>query len=140
MFLSFSFDSFKMWHIGFRTSSVTVSNYTFSYAERGKQDPSKPTMLFLHGFSAAKDMWWPFVKVNNSNCYILSNHFCYPFNKDKNLSTQLWWHLLLLNSLSIVGAQCSTFAVPNWWINLAIMRCLAQHFAVSNLNHCKLIN
>ncbi|XP_071784381.1 monoacylglycerol lipase ABHD6-like [Asterias amurensis] len=62
---------FKMWHIGFRTSSVTVGNYTFSYAERGKQDPSKPTMLFLHGFSAAKDMWWPFVKNLPSDWHIM---------------------------------------------------------------------
>ncbi|XP_022104049.1 monoacylglycerol lipase ABHD6-like [Acanthaster planci] len=53
---------FKMWHIGFRSKSVTVSKYTFSFAERGQPDPSRPSMLFLHGFSAAQDMWWPFVK------------------------------------------------------------------------------
>ena len=49
---------------GCKQRYLTDNGYTFSYAERGRFNCDKPTMLFLHGFSAGKDMFWPFMPVS----------------------------------------------------------------------------
>lgn len=48
-----------MWKMGFRTRYRITGGYTYCYAERGVANPDKPTLLFLHGFSADRDLYWP---------------------------------------------------------------------------------
>ncbi|XP_072025695.1 monoacylglycerol lipase ABHD6-like [Amphiura filiformis] len=48
-----------MWKMGFRKRYRITGGYTYCYAERGQANPDKPTLLLLHGFSAARDLWWP---------------------------------------------------------------------------------
>ncbi|XP_072025696.1 monoacylglycerol lipase ABHD6-like [Amphiura filiformis] len=55
------FTEVMMWKHGCKQRYQTVKDYKFSYAERGRFNPDKATMLYLHGYSAGKDMFWPFM-------------------------------------------------------------------------------
>lgn len=48
----------------FEVKYQTVGDFTYCYAERGKPSPNVPSILFLHGLSATKEMWFPMVTVS----------------------------------------------------------------------------
>ncbi len=42
---------------GLKVKTCSVGDFTWTYAERGKSDPNRPSLLFVHGFSSNKDNW-----------------------------------------------------------------------------------
>ncbi|XP_073324143.1 monoacylglycerol lipase abhd6-A-like [Pagrus major] len=46
-------------------------SYRFCYSSRGTPGGATPTLLFLHGFSATKDMWLPVVKYLPRNQHVV---------------------------------------------------------------------
>ncbi|ELT89670.1 hypothetical protein CAPTEDRAFT_217264 [Capitella teleta] len=47
--------------LGMQHKQVDVNGLKTSYALRGKQQKGIPSMLFIHSFSASKDMWVPLI-------------------------------------------------------------------------------
>ncbi|XP_071817984.1 monoacylglycerol lipase abhd6-B-like isoform X1 [Apostichopus japonicus] len=46
---------------GYSVKYQTVGDFTYCYAERGRPSQNVPSILFLHGLSASKEMWFPMV-------------------------------------------------------------------------------
>ncbi|XP_070558358.1 monoacylglycerol lipase ABHD6-like isoform X1 [Ptychodera flava] len=62
---------YLMFSLGLRVNYLKAGDFTFCYAERGKGKSSKPTMLFLHGFSGAKDMWARVIKALPTDVHVI---------------------------------------------------------------------
>lgn len=50
---------------------LQVGDFTFCYAERGKPSDSSSSILFLHGLSASKEMWFPMVTAIPSDRHVV---------------------------------------------------------------------
>ncbi len=42
---------------GLRVKTISVGDFTWTYAEKGKANPNQPSLLIVHGFSSNKDNW-----------------------------------------------------------------------------------
>ena len=59
-----------------RLRDVKVDGLKVRYAEKGaRKAGGSPSMLFVHGFSAAKDMWLPLIPVCFGVCFVTLNEF-----------------------------------------------------------------
>ncbi|KAK2154060.1 hypothetical protein LSH36_278g05008 [Paralvinella palmiformis] len=47
---------------GMKNHRIRGKKYEYVYGERGTADPNNTSLLFIHGFSASKEMWGPIVK------------------------------------------------------------------------------
>ncbi|KAJ3603390.1 hypothetical protein NHX12_031132 [Muraenolepis orangiensis] len=56
-----TYNWYNRWRCGLQVSCVFWGDYRFCFSQRGTPGPS-PSLLFLHGFSANKDMWLPIIK------------------------------------------------------------------------------
>jgi abhydrolase domain-containing protein 6 len=62
---------FALYQAGLRKRYVTVGKYRYCYAERGRHNKEKSTILLVHGFSASKDMFVPIVKKLPKDLHII---------------------------------------------------------------------
>ena len=59
-----------------RLKTVTDDKgFTFTFGERGQPIQGRPSVLFLHGFSADHFMWAPIVQVCSSHDMLVSGIF-----------------------------------------------------------------
>jgi pimeloyl-ACP methyl ester carboxylesterase len=52
---------------GLTRHSLPIENNgaaAFSYAEKGRRQPGKPSIVFVHGLSSNKETWIPIIKVS----------------------------------------------------------------------------
>lgn len=84
-----------------RLKTVTDDKgFTFTFGERGQPIQGRPSVLFLHGFSADHFMWAPIVQVCSYPCAEIA-HLCETSSRMIAIfSTRL--HLLV----SVKVAEC----------------------------------
>lgn len=58
---------------------IRGKKYEYVYGERGTADPNNTSLLFIHGFSASKEMWGPIVKVGCFCLKIIVSHLMHLF-------------------------------------------------------------
>uniref|UniRef100_A0A3Q2D0J6 AB hydrolase-1 domain-containing protein n=1 Tax=Cyprinodon variegatus TaxID=28743 RepID=A0A3Q2D0J6_CYPVA len=73
-----AYNWFRRQRLGMEVRYCHRGSYRFCYSSRGRPGGATPSLLFLHGFSANKDMWLPIINVTNITCFR-------PLNKDKML-------------------------------------------------------
>ena len=52
--------------VGMEVKFVGDESHVFCYGERGQKSESRPSILFVHGFTASKDQWLGAFKVHSS--------------------------------------------------------------------------
>ncbi|XP_035009157.1 monoacylglycerol lipase abhd6-A [Hippoglossus stenolepis] len=57
--------------MGLVVSYSYSGSYRFCYSSRGTPGGATPSLLMLHGFSASKDMWLPFLKFLPKNLHLV---------------------------------------------------------------------
>uniref|UniRef100_A0A3Q2D0X2 AB hydrolase-1 domain-containing protein n=1 Tax=Cyprinodon variegatus TaxID=28743 RepID=A0A3Q2D0X2_CYPVA len=82
-----AYNWFRRQRLGMEVRYCHRGSYRFCYSSRGRPGGATPSLLFLHGFSANKDMWLPIINVTNITCFR-------PLNKDKMLGVLLFDYLI----------------------------------------------
>ena len=62
-FVNFECFRLPLYLAGMSVHHVKVGDLRVCYAERGKYKPGTSSLIFIHGFSASKDMWPQVLKV-----------------------------------------------------------------------------
>ncbi|XP_013380459.1 monoacylglycerol lipase ABHD6 [Lingula anatina] len=63
---------YQLYSSGLCVRYVKNEERTYCYAERGTRTPDRSSILFIHGFTASKDMWVPLVKLLPKNLHIVA--------------------------------------------------------------------
>ena len=53
-----------MYFTGIQQKFVKVGDLNLSYGERGQHRDGQPSLFFIHGFSADKNMYFPLIMVS----------------------------------------------------------------------------
>uniref|UniRef100_A0A3Q2D175 AB hydrolase-1 domain-containing protein n=1 Tax=Cyprinodon variegatus TaxID=28743 RepID=A0A3Q2D175_CYPVA len=69
-----AYNWFRRQRLGMEVRYCHRGSYRFCYSSRGRPGGATPSLLFLHGFSANKDMWLPIINVTNITCTV--DDFC----------------------------------------------------------------
>ncbi|CAH1785015.1 unnamed protein product [Owenia fusiformis] len=65
------FMRYGMRSAGLKIKTIEGNDITFCYAERGIPNPDVPSLLFIHGFTASKDMWSTIIKKMPQNLHTI---------------------------------------------------------------------
>lgn len=60
----FRFTRYQAGHTKRKLEVDDRGSATFSYTEKGRKRPDRPSIVFVHGLSSNKETWIPVVKVS----------------------------------------------------------------------------